>query len=548
MYSEEAKSSNLAKFICNFNKVFLDTCSLMEDSFPQFMETLDNARDYWKGVTEIIVLGECLDELKKHSKSEDPIKRIGAKQALKILKHDRWHHKIITNTKASHDDSFADRAIYAKASDLRIAEKILVITQDKKLTNDIRGLNKLESQKGRIINVYLINKNGDLEVNYGEKSFDHKPSRKQAQNKANEPQKQKPEAKKIAPNNSKNNSKSPVVLAENALLANISNPNYPSSKKLEDIEKQLALIKGLNSQERKELGLRLTEDKLLQEKKRLEKPAQEKKKEQTKPEQQSKKPEQQKPQEQPKPKEPKAYYEYGKTPGQALQKLGKHYGWMFRDPSIPFFKGIHGEFDLTLDDLKLADQNISALKVGEKKDLKLKELVLSFEKKNVDFAVSMKPAVVEEPKLKEEKKEEAPKQKKEKKAKEAPKAPKKKAEKKAKEVKETKPEQPKKEPAKAKKKVEPKKEKKTTETKKKAEPNAKKEVKRSAGFEEAVKYDKILNANINNPNYPKENVLKDIEAQKFRVKHLKPGESKELLLGLKALDEKRAAISGENKK
>ena len=424
MYSEETKSSNLAKLICNFNKVFVDTCSLMEDSFPQFMETLDNARDYWKGVTEIIVLGECLDELKKHSKSEDPIKRIGAKQALKILKHDRWHHKIITNTKASHDDSFADRAIYAKVSDLRIAEKILVITQDKKLTNDIRGLNKLESQKGRIINVYLINKNGDLEVNYGEKSFDHKPSRNQAHNKANEQAKQKPEAKKIAPNNSKNNSKSPVVLAENALLANISNPNYPSSKKLEDIEKQLELIKGLKPQERKELGLRLTEDKLLQEKKRLEKPAQEKKKEQ-------KKPEQTKPQEQTKPKEPKPYYEYGKTPSQAFQKLGKHFGWMFRDPSIPFFEGVHGPFDLTSDDLKTADQNISMLKVGEKKDLTLKKLVLSFEKKNVDFAVYMKPVVVEEPKPQEqpkpkdpkpqeEKKEATPKPKKEKKAKKEP--------------------------------------------------------------------------------------------------------------------------------
>ena len=537
MYSEEAKSSNLAKFLCNFNKAFLDTCSLMEDSFPQFMETLDGAREYWKGVTEIIVLGECLDELKKHSKSEDVIKRIGAKRALKILRHDKWHHKVITHTKASHNDSFADRAIYAKVSDLRIAEKILVITQDKKLTNDIRGLNKLESQKGRIINVYLINKNGDLEVNYGEKQIDHKPSRNTVRNKANENPKQKQEQKKTVQEKPKTTDKSPVVLAENALLANINNPNYPVAKKLEDIEKQLGLLKSLKPAERKGLELRLTEEKLLQEKKRLQPPVQEKPKEQKKKEVEK--------------QQPKPYYEFGKTPSQALSKLGKHFGWMFRDSSIPFFKGVHGEYDLTTGDLLLADEKMSSLKTGEKKDLVVQTLVLVFEKKNVDFFVYVKPQTEEEPKQKEEKKQEAPKPKKEKKAEKAPEAAKAKTEKKPKEQKEKKPAKEIKEQAKdapaAKEKPQPKQTKKKVETKKEAEPKAKKEVKRSAGFEEAVKYDKILNANINNPNYPKENVLKDIEAQVYRVKHLKPGEARELLLGLKALDTKRAEIQNENK-
>jgi len=550
MYSEEMKSSTLAKLLCNFNKVFVDTCSLMEDSFPRFMETLDNGRDYWKDVTEIIVLGECLDELKKHTKSEDPIKRIGAKQALKILKHDRWHHKVITITKASHNDSFADRAIYAKASDLRIAEKILVITQDKKLTNDIRGLNKLESQKGRSINVYLINKDGDLEVNYGEKAFERKPSRNQAHNKQNEQAKPKIEPNKTVQEKQKIADKSPVVLAENALLANISNPNYPSNRKIEDIDKQLELLKTLKPKERKELGLKLTEEKLLSEKKRLQQPVAEKiepkKTEQPKPKQVKKN-------EPPKPQQAKAYYEFGKTPSAALQKLGNHYGWMFRDPSIPFFEGVHGQFDLTTDDLTLADKEIAGLKTGEKKDLRIKKITFAFEKKNVDFFVSLKPVEEGETKQKQEKKPENPKQKQENKAKEskAPKEPKKKPEPKPedpKPVEEKKPEKVKKETAKVKKAVEPKQEKKPAENKKPAEAKAKKEVKRSAGFAEAVKYDQILNANINNPNYPKENVIKDIEAQMYRVKHLKPGESKELLLGLKALDEKRAVILGENKK
>ena len=69
MYSEEIKSSNLAKFLNNFDKVFMDTCSLMEDSFPLFMDCLVKSREYWKDGLKVIVLGECMEELKKHSRT-----------------------------------------------------------------------------------------------------------------------------------------------------------------------------------------------------------------------------------------------------------------------------------------------------------------------------------------------------------------------------------------------------------------------------------------------------------------------------------------------
>ena len=177
MYSEEIKSSNLAKFLNNFDKVFMDTCSLMEDSFPLFMDCLVKSHEYWKDGLKVIVLGECMEELKKHSKSKEGDKFVEAKLAIKILEHNKRHGKTIEITKPTHKDGFADRAIFAKVSDLRIAEKILIITQDKKLTNDIRGLNGLESQKGRNIHVYRIGKNGDLEINYGEKSQERAPAR-----------------------------------------------------------------------------------------------------------------------------------------------------------------------------------------------------------------------------------------------------------------------------------------------------------------------------------------------------------------------------------
>ena len=238
MYSEETKPSNLAKLLNNFDKVFMDTCSLMEDSFPQFMDCLVKSHEYWKDGLKVIVLGECMEELKKHSKSKDGDKFVEAKLAIKILEHNKRHGKTIEITKPTHKDGFADRAIFAKVTDLRIAEKILIITQDKKLTNDIRGLNGLESQKGRNIHVYRISRNGDLEINYGEKPQERAPARI---NKT--PIKTKQEAPKKAPEKPKTTDKSPVVLADSALSANLSNPNYPSSRKLEDIDKQLALLK-----------------------------------------------------------------------------------------------------------------------------------------------------------------------------------------------------------------------------------------------------------------------------------------------------------------
>ena len=47
MYIKEKYSSALAKIITNFDQVYLDTCSLMEESFPEFMDYLDGSREYW---------------------------------------------------------------------------------------------------------------------------------------------------------------------------------------------------------------------------------------------------------------------------------------------------------------------------------------------------------------------------------------------------------------------------------------------------------------------------------------------------------------------
>ena len=304
MYSEETKPSNLAKLLNNFDKVFMDTCSLMEDSFPQFMDCLVKSHEYWKDGLKVIVLGECMEELKKHSKSKEGDKFVEAKLAIKILEHNKRHGKTIEITKPTHKD-------------------------------DIRGLNGLESQKGRNIHVYRISRNGDLEINYGEKPQERAPARI---NKT--PIKTKQEAPKKAPEKPKTTDKSPVVLADSALSANLSNPNYPSSRKLEDIDKQLALLKAMKPAEKAGLKLHYPEEKLLEEKKRLTPVPKAKAAEPKKPAEPKKVAPA--PKAEPKPEATKTFYGIGRTPSFALQKLGDHNGWIFRDPDVEYFAPVHG--------------------------------------------------------------------------------------------------------------------------------------------------------------------------------------------------------------
>lgn len=64
------KSSSLAKFLNEYDYVFVDTCSLMEDTFPLFMDKLVASKSIGGEDLQVIVLGECVDELKKHAKEK----------------------------------------------------------------------------------------------------------------------------------------------------------------------------------------------------------------------------------------------------------------------------------------------------------------------------------------------------------------------------------------------------------------------------------------------------------------------------------------------
>ena len=86
MYSDENKASSLAKLLVGFDVVMLDTCSLMEDSFPEWLDVLKLAKGYLNPKFTLVVPKACWSELKKHSISRDVEKRITSKRALKIPK------------------------------------------------------------------------------------------------------------------------------------------------------------------------------------------------------------------------------------------------------------------------------------------------------------------------------------------------------------------------------------------------------------------------------------------------------------------------------
>lgn len=230
MYIDESKPSALAMRLSAYDYVVVDTCSLMEDSFPIFADMLLRSKEYWKEGLEIIVLSQCVEELKRHSKdrSKDAVaKRIAAKRARKILKHAK-RHKLIVLLKRK-EETFADNQIYNFVNSHRLSSKVAVITQDKTLAGDLRGQNRLSSQNGERVDVYRLNSVGELELN----RVDHQGYKK---------------VDKVAPKQPaiyKGHSIENILSFDKRLYSNLTNPNYPQRKKESDVAHQISTLKGL---------------------------------------------------------------------------------------------------------------------------------------------------------------------------------------------------------------------------------------------------------------------------------------------------------------
>lgn len=534
MYNEELKSSKLAQFLNDYDYVFVDTCSLMEDSFPLFMDYLSKSKEYWKEDLQVIVLGECVEELKKHAKEKEKDRKIAALRALKIIRHDKWHKKAFTITKAE-GSSFADNAIFTKVSGLRIHNKILVITQDKTLTTDLLKLNRLDSQKGRYLSVYRLTPHSELEKNpgeNGEKTFNKK-------HEASSFQKVEKDNKTVALNKAQR----VIIEEDNKLAKNLSNPNYKTKNKIKDIDNQLSKLNKLDANSLSALSLRFSKEDLLKKKEEL-LPSKKREKKENKKETSS------------------VIVTTGASPSEALKRLALNYHSIVRDSSVSYVGAVHGNLDLTSDDLKKVDQlAVSKGNFSYNKG----NVTYSFEK-GKEYSVSCKSLSSKKP---EEQKRSTPVSMKEEKKKNLP--PKKEENKKTKTTpssvkKENKPLPQKEKPILSKddpilkKKIrivkvkgstsggsssaipegivlvvgEPK----TRTPKKEKAPVLKKAASKndSSLLKEAMDADRVLNANLNNPNYPKEKALLEIQKQKTRLKKLSSKDISNLQLRLEDIE------------
>ena len=534
MYNEELKSSKLAQFLNDYDYVFVDTCSLMEDSFPLFMDYLSKSKEYWKEDLQVIVLGECVEELKKHAKEKEKDRKIAALRALKIIRHDKWHKKAFTITKAE-GSSFADNAIFTKVSGLRIHNKILVITQDKTLTTDLLKLNRLDSQKGRYLSVYRLTPHSELEKNpgeNGEKTFNKK-------HEASSFQKVEKDNKTVA----LNKAQKVIIEEDNKLAKNLSNPNYKTKNKIKDIDNQLSKLNKLDANSLSPLNLRFSKEDLLKKKEEL-LPSKKGEKKEIKKETSS------------------VIVTTGASPSEALKRLALNYHSIVRDPSVSYVGAVHGNLDLTSDDLKKVDQlAVSKGNFSYNKG----NVTYSFEK-GKEYSVSCKNLSSKKP---EEQKRSTPVSMKEEKKKTLP--PKKEENKKTKTAsssmkKENKPLPQKEKPILSKddpilkKKIRIVKVKGSTSggsssaipegivlvvgepkaraPKKEKAPVLKKAASKndSSLLKEAMDADRVLNANLNNPNYPKEKAFLEIQKQKIRLKKLSSKDLSNLQLHLEDLE------------
>lgn len=155
-------NKDLVNEIVTKSKVFIDTCSLMNEHYAEFESLLFSCLHATGAY--VIVPAKVIEELNKkvHSPNERLAK--AAKYALKSLSQNKkW-----ISIRGDESDNFADNVFQTQFSKFRLQYDLTLITQDIELAHDILGLNSIKSQRSsHIIKVYRITSHGTLGINDG---------------------------------------------------------------------------------------------------------------------------------------------------------------------------------------------------------------------------------------------------------------------------------------------------------------------------------------------------------------------------------------------
>jgi len=140
------------------DKIYIDTCSLMETPFEKFFEKANPIlRNYNK---KLIVPSVVVNELRKIADSKDPEKQGKAKTAINVL--DTIMSEIELSNEEDDNEKIADQVFKIIFERYRNKCKMLLITQDLVLSDEILSINNSQAVHGEKCVVYRINDDGEL--------------------------------------------------------------------------------------------------------------------------------------------------------------------------------------------------------------------------------------------------------------------------------------------------------------------------------------------------------------------------------------------------
>lgn len=148
----------MEQYVKDDYKIFIDTCSLLENSADIFWQNIIPYLNQYH--SKIIIPLRCIDELQKHQKNtSNPDLSKRALNSLKIVK------QLLTagyvEVRGENTDNFADNVFAFVFTKFRMTEKLLLITQDRDLSEDILKLNDSKAvNHANPIHVRKINQYG----------------------------------------------------------------------------------------------------------------------------------------------------------------------------------------------------------------------------------------------------------------------------------------------------------------------------------------------------------------------------------------------------
>ncbi|BBE31736.1 hypothetical protein OSSY52_18770 [Tepiditoga spiralis] len=152
----EKKQNKELKKIVKRHKIFIDTSSILDKNFEIFCNQIEPLLLKYK--KKIIIIPKVFNELYNYLENEQLKEKV--KKNIKILS--KLREKNLIEIRVETRNNFVDNVFFIQFSKYRLKHKLLLITQDKKLSNSIIKLNKIKSPKENNVRVMKISNNGIL--------------------------------------------------------------------------------------------------------------------------------------------------------------------------------------------------------------------------------------------------------------------------------------------------------------------------------------------------------------------------------------------------